>query len=66
MNTTPTIFEDIPYDEVDQYHDYCYGYSESTDYEYLSSCRMKNSKHYKIPYGVMTNEPCMANSNQHR
>ena len=42
MNTTPTIFEDIPYDEVDQYYDYCYGYSESTDYEYLSDEELEN------------------------
>ena len=36
MNTTPTIFEDIPYDEVDQYQDFIGGYSESTDYEFMS------------------------------
>ena len=42
MKTTPTIFEDITYDEVDQYHDYCYGYSESTDYEYLSDEELEN------------------------
>ena len=36
MNTTPTIFEDITYDEVDQYHDFIGGYSESTDYEFMS------------------------------
>ena len=38
MNTTPptTFFEDIPYDEVDHYDDYCYGYSESTDFEFMS------------------------------
>ena len=37
MNTNPptTIFEDI-YDEVDHYDDYCYGYSESTDFEFMS------------------------------
>ena len=36
MNTTPTIFEDISYDEVDQYQDFIGGYSESTDYEFMS------------------------------
>ena len=36
MNTTPTIFEDLSYDEVDQHDDYIYGYSESTDYEFMS------------------------------
>lgn len=36
MNTTLTIFEDIPYDEVDQYQDFIGGYSESTDYEFMS------------------------------
>ena len=36
MNTTPTIFEDIAYDEVDQYQDFIGGYSESTDYEFMS------------------------------
>ena len=36
MNTTPTIFEDIPYDEVDHYEDFIGGYCESTDYEFMS------------------------------
>ena len=36
MNTTPTIFEDIAYDEVDQYQDFIGGYSESTDFEFMS------------------------------
>ena len=36
MKTTPTIFEDITYDEVDQHDDFIGGYCESTDYEFMS------------------------------
>ena len=37
MNTNPptTFFEDT-YDEVDQYHDFIGGYTETTDYEFMS------------------------------
>lgn len=30
-----TFFEE-PYDEMDQHDDYIYGYSETTDYEFMS------------------------------
>ena len=36
MNTTPTIFEDIHYDEVDQYQDFIGGYTETSDFEFMS------------------------------
>ena len=36
MNTTPTIFEDIPYDEVDQYEDFIGGYTETSEFEFMS------------------------------
>ena len=36
MNTTPTIFEDIPYDEGDQYQDFIGGYTETSDFEFMS------------------------------
>lgn len=36
MNTTPTIFEDIPYDEVDQYQDFIGGYTETSEFEFMS------------------------------
>lgn len=36
MNTTPTIFEDIQYDEVDQYQDFIGGYTETSDFEFMS------------------------------
>ena len=32
----PSTFFEEPYDEVEQYYEYCYGYQESTDYEFLS------------------------------
>ena len=37
MNTNPptTIFE-IPYDEVDQYQDFIGGYTETSDFEFMS------------------------------
>lgn len=43
MNTNPptTLFEDIPYDEVDQYHESIGGYSESTDYEFMSDSELE-------------------------
>lgn len=37
MNTTyPTFFDEIPMDEVDQYHDFIGGYTETTDFEFMS------------------------------
>lgn len=36
MNTTPTIFEDLSYDEVDQYQDFIGGYTETSDFEFMS------------------------------
>lgn len=36
MNTTPTIFEDIAYDEVDQYEDFIGGYTETSEFEFMS------------------------------
>ena len=36
MNTTPTIFEDISYDEVDQYQDFIGGYTETSEFEFMS------------------------------
>ena len=30
------IFDEMPYDEAEKYIDELYGYSESTDYEFLS------------------------------
>ena len=37
MNTNPptTIFE-IPYDEVDQYQDFIGGYTETSEFEFMS------------------------------
>lgn len=32
----PSTFFEEPYDEVDQYYDFIGGYSESTDYEFMS------------------------------
>ena len=36
MKTTPTIFEDITYDEVDHYEDSIGGYTETSDFEFMS------------------------------
>ena len=35
MNTSPTFFE-IPYDEVDHYEDSIGGYTETSDFEFMS------------------------------
>jgi len=40
MNTSPTFFE-IPCDEVDHYEDSIGGYTETTDYEFLSDSELE-------------------------
>lgn len=35
MNTPSTFFE-IPYDEVDQHEDFIGGYTETSDFEFMS------------------------------
>ena len=40
MNTNPPTFFEIPYDEV-EYHESIGGYSESTDFEFMSDSELE-------------------------
>ena len=43
MNTAyPKSFDEIPYDEVSQHEDYIGGYTETTDYEFLSDSELES------------------------
>ena len=38
----PTFFDEEPTDAADQYHEYIGGYSETTDYEFMSDSELES------------------------